>query len=330
MNCIKKITYILGIVLVVGLLSCVKDGKPACDSQIKFVFRHNLLNVDAFHTQASEVELFLFDANDIFVTKLSGVVPDGLTDNTYRMPLPYDYTNVTKMVAWSGLNDNHYVIPRMTEGVSTIEDLKVVLSAEPDSEIDNDFDPLLWGYKEIPGGIRYSNETIEVPMMKNTNSMRVVLAPVPAKEFSIDVDDFKFVFSSPNGSYDHNNDCFDGIQRAYIPHFADNMPASRAEITTGVVEISTARLREENMNNMQIIHVPTGQAILDTDMTEFLKKLQLAQHGNYEFQEYLDREDHYGVVIFLDRINEGGGEYSYFSSSISINGWIIREQPVNE
>ena len=361
MNKIKKFVK-WACLLVAGVTafsSCIRDEGEACESYLKFVYKYNLLDVDAFHKQASNIDAYLFDEAGNFLVQVQGMMPSGLDENTYRMTLPKGYEHTAQVVVWAGLNNRDHIVPTLTSGVSTMNDLKVAINAAQGDEVSVAYNPAFWGLLEIDGGLQYNNETNIVQMKKNTNAIRVLLQVEDADDTentrSISPDEFEFRFYSVNGSASCHNECFDGIRRTYAPHYTATESLTRSN-DVAIAEISTKRMLIDNQqtntnkNLLQIVHKSTGDVIFgNTDkgqyLNQYLRLAQLLSYSQYDFQEYLDRQDSHEIIIILSRQvieppeppeppgpedPDPDPEYRYIATNIKILGWVEREQGVDQ
>ena len=76
---------------------------------------------------------------------------------------------------------------------------------------------------------------------------------------------------------------------------------------------------ETQTPRLSIRNSVTGEDLFTSgNLIELLRMLQLEQYKNkYDLQEYLDREDQYSMIFF---VNE---KMALINSVIEINGWII-------
>ena len=91
------------------------------------------------------------------------------------------------------------------------------------------------------------------------------------------------------------------------------------EYNAVINEVSVARLMETQTPRLSIRNSVTGEDLFTSgNLIELLRMLQLEQYKNkYDLQEYLDREDQYSMIFF---VNE---KMALINSVIEINGWII-------
>jgi hypothetical protein len=54
--------------------------------------------------------------------------------------------------------------------------------------------------------------------------------------------------------------------------------------------------------------------------------LRLQQYSDLPLQEYLDRADKHGIILFFKGMDSNG---NYISVDVQINGWLIRKQEVD-
>lgn len=297
--------------------SCLKQDDAICHSYVRFEYDYNLSYVDLFYMQASKVDLFMFDRNDIYIGVISQASSGATFDRNYRMQLPEGLDSDTKFIAWSGLYPESFRRGDMQQGVSTMDDLIVALNAAVGVQSDKDLHGLWYGTLEN-AEIRYINEVNTINMVKNTNNIRIVLQSLEGN-LDVNVDDFDFTFTARNNSYDKDNAVADNVSRVYVPFYAQNDAATDA----AVIEISTLRLMQANDNRLLITYDGQVEPILDINLNNYINALKLAKYGSMPLQEFMDREDEYKIIIFL---SDGGGVRHFISSKITINEWIVRDQ----
>lgn len=314
--------------MVLLLTSCIKDGAEFCESYIRFVYDYNMEYEDLFHKQASKINLYLFDQNGLFIRELKD---DAGTNETfargYKMLLPDGLKGTTQIVAWSGLSNENYQTPALTPGQSTLEDLQVSLNKQKDN-IHNTELPSLWHSQLVETSapnINYSNDTITMSLVKNTNNIRIVLQALD-NDLTVDIENFEVELQSVNGSYDHLNNTVDQNTWTYLPHVKKNDEGTGAAIA----ELSTLRLLADRENRLTVSYKPANKVVLDIDLNKYLNALRLEKYSDMPLQEYLDRESEYGIIIFLTKTEGSKPETgSWVSAAIQINEWYIRYQEVN-
>lgn len=302
--------------------SCIKDGMDDnCNSYIRFVYDYNLEYVDLFHKQATKVNLYVFDEDGRFVTELKD--ESGSFEPGYLMPLPISMRGQKyTIVAWSGLYDDSYDHTPLTPGVSTLEDLEVAVNnLKANNTVDRELQPL-WHGKLTEMEPQFNNDVATVSLVKNTNKFRVVMKRSDSNE-PIDVDDYSFQIVSPNGRYDHENSLLSNAvteKVTYTPYYTANDSKTGA-----IAEMNSLRLVTDKDTRLVITHKGNNNPVLDIPLNDYLEALRLDQYSDMPLQEYMDRCDNYGIVLFFTGLDDEG---NYISVDIQINGWMIREQVV--
>ena len=75
----------------------------------------------------------------------------------------------------------------------------------------------------------------------------------------------------------------------------------------------------EKKPELNITNTETGeQLIKNLDMIKYLNMLKQEHYKDMELQEYLDREDRYSMIFFVDE------NMALIKSVIQINGWVIQ------
>ena len=155
----------------------------------------------------------------------------------------------------------------------------------------------------------YGTHYIDIPLVKDTKTVRVVLqhldgSPVPA-------DRFTFNIACANGLMAHDNSLLPDEVLNYRPYYtASGTAETQADGTRATTSISTA-----------LAEMSTGRLVWDngTPATLSVTNNETGQYYNRDMpdQEYLDRQDEYNLTFFLDENNR------WVSSTIIINSWRV-------
>ena len=140
----------------------------------------------------------------------------------------------------------------------------------------------------------------------------------------IDVDDYDIRIVSPNGRYDHENGLL-GDETDEKVEYTTYHTENDSE-TGAIAELNTLRLLTDKENRLVITHKPSGNVILDISLNKYLNALRLQQYSDLPLQEYLDRADKHGIILFFKGMDSNG---NYISVDVQINGWLIRKQEVD-
>lgn len=175
-------------------------------------------------------------------------------------------------------------------------------------------------------------DTIQMPLVKDTKTFHIALQQQNGEELNPDVFDFRII-EPESGILAYDNTPKDTETIHFTPwHRAatvidDQNPAARAGIeqVSGVVaDLTTSRLMDDSdVDNRRLIvtNTESGKEIVNLPLIDLL----LLVKGKYTHpvtgatlgsQEYLDRQDDYSLIFFL----ENG---SWLGASIYINSWHI-------
>ncbi len=310
-NIIRCILFFFG--LLAG--SCnVTDGTKDCEVYVRFVYDYNMAYVDLFPQQATIMDLFLFDEEDMFLTEVkdhSGSFPED-----YLMRLPIDgYRKTYDLVAWSGLYEEAYEYVTESSRSATVHSLGVKSAASEGKVIDYRL-PALWHGRIMEEAGGQSHEVKTIRLMKDTNTFRFVIKNNAGMN-TYAVEDLDVRILSANSRYDYDNRILDeeGDHTVYLPYYTEDDPEAGS-----VFEMNTLRLMEDRDTRLVITHKASGEK-LELSLNTYLNALRLQQYGGMELQEYLDREDTFLMVIFL-----GMPEFGYLTAEVTINGWYVRIQ----
>jgi len=278
---------------------------------------------DLFHRQVSNIELYLFDEDGIYINKLTDQCLDQTTfPKGYIMGLPEMYKDACQFVAFPGMCNEHTLKTPMTPYQSTIHDLQLQLQERENNIIDTSLQPLWHGsIAQAPARTRVSkNDTTTLSLTKNTNKIRIVLQSTVGTQ-TFDINEFSFCLDAANNACDAYNSCTGEDLWHYYPFYRENTESGIG----GVVELHTMRLYAEKKNQLTIMHVPTATTLLSIDLNTYLEALKLQEYTRLSLQEYMDREDEYKMLIFMTPAPDGS-EKKWVAGQISINDWVCRDQ----
>lgn len=328
----KTYTYLLRLlpvwaVLTLGLVSCEyihEDLKP-CDHYLHFTYTHNMKFADAFQhelvcqEEAKTAELFIFDGDGKFLSSQS-LPTETLQENRIRLNLdPGKY----KLLAWAGLNDTDYTWTKPAAGESMDEWLMSVRQDE--GVVARELSGLFQGTLEltIPSG---GETDTEFPLVKNTNKIRLVLIDANSGT-GLQADDFTILATTHNGDLNAQNQPVADEAVLWKPYLQQVETVADTEGGTAmqavVAELNTMRLMESSQTSLQLSHKGEEAPFLQVDLTDFLLLTQMESH-DLDAQEYLDRQDEYTIVVYLDIVD--GKAHCL---EIIVNDWTIRLDDVN-
>lgn len=334
MNKLVKYIRYCSYALVVLLTSCIRDGLDECPpgssgKRIQFVYDYNMSYEDLFHRQVSRVDLYLFDENGIYISKLVDEGPNGGTfPRGYTMVWPEELNNAVQLVAFPGLHngDGEVYVTDMIKGQSRMDDLYVRLKERNDNLVNRPLNNLWHGRTQVSDAS--SVDTVTISLLKNTNRIRIVLQSL-LPDFEIDVNEFDFSLETINGAYDAYNTPADNAVWRYEPCYKEN---DRNE-AGAVAEIHTLRLMADRENTLTIRHTETDTELVSLNLNRYINALKLQDYQSMGLQEYMDREDEYKLIIFLTK-EPGPGEPEpnpdamWVAAQIYMQPWENRDQDI--
>ena len=338
---LKIWTMLLVLVSTLGSCTILDEEDEDCALYVRFKYDMNMLNADAFSTNVKSLTLYVFkDGKFVFQKTEEGSL---LEREGYRMRLdeiPYREKHEYDYITWAGLADNDaFTVPLLQPG-DTKETLYCRLNREqsragrPISEVNMNLQALFYGMVEGSSLSRaastVANDEVLISLTKNTNTVRVILQHLSGEP--INVDDFEYTITdAENGLMNYNNALLaENDSIIYSAWDTRTGTATGVEDVTGegqinvaVAELSIARLMTDKDAQLTITEKATGDIVLSVPLVDYALMVKgnytNAPQFGYEMpdQEYLDREDEYTMIFFLDE-----GNY-WMNAFIYINSWRI-------
>lgn len=341
-NKILLFTVLAGTIAACDSVLEYDEGDCSIEYCVKFKYDYNMKKEDTFAKEVKNITLYAFDDNNNLVYQKSES-GDMLAEEDYAMSLdvePGDY----HIIAWAGLNDDSYAVPLLTPKSSKINDLNVKLlrkSSEDLSRAGSEKDKFIVDQKLSTlwhGELTQSTFTrsgrqrfTEVSLVKNTNNIRVALVQVIKNQDAIvtralNKDELKFSIYDNNGYMNYDNSLLDDDMLTYKPFTTEQSSVTTkafnivaTEYPAVIVEMSVARLLQDQNPELSIIDTRTNKSILKTgNLIDYLDLLRVEQYASMPLQEYLDRENQYDISIFVDE------NLTLLNTVIEINDWVIQ------
>ena len=333
----KKFLKLLGLslLIVVSTLFSACDywhnDQEGCEAKLRvqFVYDMNMKFADAFAHEVKTVTLHAFDKTGKLVyTKTEpadrilaegGMNLDDLTPGKYDLQVWAEGENRHEgSYIYKGVDGDAGI------GKSNLQDFQVVVD-RTDKTVNHDLTPLFHGMLKDADltAIYGQTKTVTVKLTKDTNNFKVVLQHLSGK--SLEPDDFDFAITDDNGYLDYDNSLLPDDELTYP---AWSKYAGTAGVTSGnggeqtsvsvaVAELTTNRLVTGHNMRLHVYEHATGKSIINVPLIDYA----LLVKGNYNRamsdQEYLDRQDTYDLVFFLD---EGD---NWLATTIYVNSWRV-------
>ena len=161
-----------------------------------------------------------------------------------------------------------------------------------------------------------------IPLIKDTNDINVVLQHISGDP--VDKDEFTMTVVDANGKMNWDNSILPDDPITYYAHhkysgtagMVEPDPASRTitSYSACIGEFTVARLMEDRDMRL-IIRNRKNEEVVNIPMIDYALLVKSSHNVGMTDQEFLDRQDKYDLVFFLDR----GGRWVY--ASINIASW---------
>ncbi|MCD8302073.1 MAG: FimB/Mfa2 family fimbrial subunit [Prevotellaceae bacterium] len=312
----------------------IYDNEGDCSThyKVRFLYDYNMKHADAFAHEVTSVTLYLIDkkGNVVWQKTEEGAA---LAAEGYEMDVdiaPGQYS----LLAWCGTREREsFSVPQSTMVTGLTKVLKRSRKADGKAYVDTDIDRLFHGYlpdQEFPGGEGTYRYTL--PLVKDTNRFRIVLQHVSGR--TVDTDRFTFAITAGNGHMNWDNSLLEDETVAYYPWHTGQQEgeihirgtqreASFVTFSAAVAELTTARLVKGHEPRLTVTNNETGTTVLSIPLIDYALLVKGFYNSDMGDQEYLDRQDEYNMVFFLNDNECWENAYIY------INSWKVVLQDEN-
>ena len=229
-------------------------------------------------------------------------------------------------LVWCGTTDKgSFSIPETTVG----NELTCTLGREHDAGneafVAEDLDRLFHGWlPEQTFGETEGTYTYTVPLVKNTNNVRVVLQHLSGE--AMDKDRFVFTITDTNGSMDWDNSLRPDEPVTFYAWHTDAGEAGLASLPDGnahgpnavfsaaIAELTVPRLVKEQDPRLTVTDREKERTVFSIPLIDYALLVKGFYNRNMDDQEYLDRQDVYDMVFFLDEGDRWLDTYIYINS----------------
>lgn len=318
-----------------GCDSFIYDDEGDCDPyyKVRFVYDMNMKFADAFPQEVYEVTLYVVDYATGKIVWSHHESSEALRQDGYLMDVDGLEPGTYSLIAWAGEgHTTSFAVREATRHTDLQCSLIRTRGENGNAESRNDLKRLYHGklmaqtFPDEQGVHVYT-----VPLVKNTNDIHIVLQHLNGTP--VDADDFIFTVEDANGNMDWDNSLMPDETITYhawavnsasagvdIPEELDPDAHSRAitNVSACVADLTVARLMEDRRDKamLKVYNADSGENIISVPLVDYC----LMVKGHYrpmDDQEYLDRQDDYSMVFFLDRNDK------WLNTVIMINSWKV-------
>lgn len=331
---VLNITTIAALVLLltfaVSSCSMMHDDMSGCKKElrVRFAYDMNMKFADAFASQVKTVTLHAYNRNGELAFKKTEKVSDIAAAGGY-MTLDIDPCIYTLQVWAEGeeRQTNSYIYNTDGDINNDVTKLDCKIN-RTDRDIKHDLTTLYHGLlKDVDLRMEdYGVKTVVVPLTKNTNNVKVVIQN--AIGVKLNATDFDFKIEDDNGwlAYDNSPVVDDSI--TYHPWSQyDGVVSSASEdntqVSAVVAEMTVNRLLASKHPRLKVYNNLNKKMVFSIPLIDYA----LLVKGNYNKemtdQEYLDRQDDYSFIFFVD------DHLDWLSATIYVNSWRVVLQNVD-
>lgn len=313
---------------IVSAAACEKiydnEGDCSIKYQVVFTQKQNVLGADAFAERVKSISLFVFQNGELVLSKTES--GDELASGHYAMDLDVE-PGTYDLIAWGGLSDGDAFELAGGKNPVTKQDLVCSLVRKYDggkAYSQRELNDLYHGIANrvhFPRNYGKTTIPVEMDLMKNTNRVRVVLQHYNGKE--LNKDDFFFSITDNNGKMNYDNKVLSDETITYREHSkqealvttpGQKSRADIASITSVVAELDIPRLMTNHKPRLVVNRKDTDDPVLDLPLIDLL----LNAKGSREPQDFLNRQDDYSLIFYLDDL------YGWYKKGgIWVNSWYV-------
>lgn len=301
---------------------------PDCTThrRIRFTYDWNMLFADAFPHEVKTLTLYAFTPDGTLAyartAATDSIIQKGYMDIDDLRPGSYD------LLVWANGEERHadtYTFGQATLGAQERGNLTATVNRPMSNIIDHDLTPLYYGtldeadFTDLPtGGVR----EVTVNLMKDTEVFRIVLQNQSGE--TLDPSEFQFAITDDNGALDAANNLLPDDTLTYQAWSVTNGTAGIGDSTATVTamsavvaELTTNRLVQGHNMRLHVTRASDGQRIIDLPLIDLALLVKGYYNRQMTDQEYLDRQDEWNFIFFLDN------DRNWLAASIYVQSWRI-------
>lgn len=327
--------------------SFIYDDEGDCDPHYKarFVFDYNMLYADAFPKQVKAVTLYLIDPETGKIVWQKSESGQALTADGYMMDIdvaPGSYS----LLAWCGEGvGEHFSVPQAEHHTGLTCTLNHTYGSRSAIEGEHHYSDVhlkgLYHGRMLDAKGNFTSEpqvfpddegtyVYSVHLVKNTNDVNILLQQLSGEP--VEKDSFTITVGADNGSMDWDNTVIPENEITYYPwatsyggadfDYSDQVNSDVSVSNNAcVANLTIPRMVMEQQFDTRVrVFGPDNNKIVDIPLIDYALKVRGHYADEMDEQEYLDRNDKYDLVFFLDKNNR------WVKTLIHIHSWTIVQQ----
>ncbi len=295
------------------------DPEDCPEYRVKFRYDWNMKYADAFAHEVKAVTLYVLDPQGSIVWSASES-GEALAAGDYSMVVKVP-AGKYDLLAWCDADEfGTYSFGKGSLKTDLTCSLNSKSSGDAPAYVDTDLDRLYYGYLSAADfSAKKGKVTVTLGLKKNTNSFKVVLQHLSGAP--VDCDKFDFSISADNALMDWDNSLLPSTEveyRAWSVYSGYIDLGTRSEaLNVAIAELSTGRLVKGHSPRLNIRLKASGETVLSVPLIDYALLVKGRYNEGLDDQEYLDRQDEYDMVFFLDEADR------WVDSFIYINSWKV-------
>lgn len=295
------------------------DPEDCPEYRVKFRYDWNMKYADAFAHEVKAVTLYVLDPQGSIVWSASES-GEALAAGDYSMVVKVP-AGKYDLLAWCDADEfGTYSFGKGSLKTDLTCSLNSKSSGDAPAYVDTDLDRLYYGYLSAADfSAKKGKVTVTLGLKKNTNSFKVVLQHLSGAP--VDCDKFDFSISADNALMDWDNSLLPSTEveyRAWSVYSGSIDLGTRSEaLNVAIAELSTGRLVKGHSPRLNIRLKDSGETVLSVPLIDYALLVKGRYNEGLDDQEYLDRQDEYDMVFFLDEADR------WVDSFIYINSWKV-------
>ncbi len=321
---------LLSVAMLAGFSSCDKiiydyEGDCSVHYMVRFRYDYNMKFADAFAHEVESVTLYLIDSDGNIVLRQTDE-GEALGVEGYEMEVEVDPGQYS-LLAWCGTKDNGSFIIPQTDVVTGLTCTLGCKYGTVGPYVDGAVDRLYYGWledQEFPD--TEGTHIYTVPLIKDTNEIQVVLQHTSGDD-PVNPTDFTFTITSDNWAMDWDNSLTADQDATYYAFYTAqgeaNMDTKAGEtpmsytFSAAIAEFTISRLVQGHDTRLTVYNSETGETVFSIPLIDYVVMVKGFYNQDMSDQEYLDRQDDYSLVFFLDEGNR------WISTYIYVNSWKV-------
>ena len=311
--------------LLAAALVCI--AAPACSDliyddlsecpvyKVKFRYDWNMKYADAFAHEVKAVTLYVLDSKGSIVWSRSES-GEALAAEDYSMVVKVP-AGKYDLLAWCDADElGTFTFSEGTEKTALKCSLDRKHAHDGSAYVDSDLDRLYYGFESADFTSRKGETVATVSLKKNTNHFQVVLQHLSGSP--VDPDIFDFSITDDNALMDWDNSLMAGGDVTYRPWavYSGEVAMNRASdaLNVAIAEFTTGRIVLGHNPRLNIRLKDSDRIVISIPLIDYALLVKGKYNENLDNQEYLDRQDEYDMIFFLDDGERWVNQYIYINS----------------